>query len=212
LTDADCKILALQRNVPEGDGQERLAVGLVYSLRNRQNVGGVPDLTKERLQGALKTIVERETQQEAAVGSGDGWKKHKKKKKEAEQLRRGLATTINEFPPALVEHALHAAGFDGSAKPADILDNGAQFDALFDALRQHACKVLDEMTNTASCKGYIVARPQPTAASSDAQPEDDAVGKNLLYEDFHPFLPQQFEGDGIHRIVTFDNYNKVRSL
>ena len=45
LADKDLSILALLRLVPEGPDQEELRVGLKYSLKNRQNYGGVPILT-----------------------------------------------------------------------------------------------------------------------------------------------------------------------
>ncbi|RAL64922.1 hypothetical protein DID88_001514 [Monilinia fructigena] len=54
LTDKDLNILTLLRVVDAGEAQEELRVGLKYSLDNRQNYGGVPDLTKERLQEALQ--------------------------------------------------------------------------------------------------------------------------------------------------------------
>ncbi|KAK3310857.1 fibronectin-binding protein A N-terminus-domain-containing protein [Chaetomium strumarium] len=200
LTDADLKILALLRNVPEGEGQEPQRVGLSYTLENRQNFGGVPPLTKERLVEALKTASER------APG--------KKSKKGSDDLRRGLATTITELPPVLVDHVVCLTSFDSAAKLADILENESLLDALFQALEQ-ARSVLDGVTSSPVAKGYIIAKPTPRAANdtADNTPDGDENRKdrarNLLYEDFQPFLPKQFESDPTYQVLSFDGFNKT---
>ncbi|KAG4218797.1 hypothetical protein PC116_g32723, partial [Phytophthora cactorum] len=102
MTDSELKILALLRNVPEGEGQEPQQPGLTYSLENRQNFGGVPPLTKERLRAALQTTVQKAAASAAAA--------KKIKRKPGDELRRGLATTITELPPILVDHAMKVTG------------------------------------------------------------------------------------------------------
>ena len=197
LTDADLKILALLRNVTEGEGQEPQRVGLIYTLENRQNFGGVPPLTKERLRDALKTASAQAATKKA-------------KRKGSDELRRGLATTITELPPILVDHVFRLTNFDSAAKPADILDNESMLEALFQSLEQ-ARSILDGITSSPTSKGYIVAKPNPRAAEKvgDGPEAQQHKARNLLYEDFQPFLPKQFEDDPACQILPFDGYNKT---
>ncbi|KAK4124831.1 hypothetical protein N657DRAFT_569813 [Parathielavia appendiculata] len=197
LTDADLKILALLRNVPEGEGQEPQRVGLTYTLENRQNSGGVPPLTKERLRDALRTA--------AALAAAK-----KTKKKGADELRRGLATTITELPPVLVDHVFRLTSFDAAIKPADVLDNELLLDALFHSL-ERARSILDEVTSSPTSKGYIIAKPNPRATEQVdvGEQEQKNQPQNLLYEDFQPFLPKQFEDDPSCQLLSFEGYNKT---
>ncbi|CAP67820.1 uncharacterized protein PODANS_1_17010 [Podospora anserina S mat+] len=199
LTDADLTIIALLRNVPEGEGQEPQRVGLKYTLENRQNFGGVPELTKERLRAALKTAAEHAVTKKA-------------KKKGADELRRGLATTITELPPVLVDHVFRLTEFNSAAKPLEILESETLLDSLFRALEK-ARAVLDEVTSSPRATGYIIAKPNPRAVE---QPPAETEGetqkekpRGLLYEDFQPFLPKQFEDDQGLTTLSFDGYNKT---
>lgn len=201
LTDNELKILTLLRNVPEGEGQEPQRPGLTYSLENRQNYGGVPDLTKERVRAALKTVVERNA---SAAAAGK-----KIKKKPGDELRKGLATTITELPPILVDHALKTTGFDSTAQPAAVLENEELLDHLLRSL-ETARKIVGDVTSTDTCKGYIFAKKRPSPASEAADSKaDQSVSAGLLYEDFHPFVPQQFQEDSNYTVLDFDNYNKM---
>ncbi|KAH8750178.1 fibronectin-binding protein A N-terminus-domain-containing protein [Diaporthe sp. PMI_573] len=199
LTDADLKILAILRTVHEGEGQEPQGVGLTYSLENRQNYGGVPPLTKERVREALQRSVARV---EAA-----GAPKKKPKRKAGDELRRGLATTIEELPPIVVDHAFEATGFEPTTKPADVLESEALFDALFKSL-EAARRIVDGITGSTNCKGYIIAKRREAKAADSAQQQGEKQA-GLLYEDFQPFVPQKFEKDDAYAILTFDNYNKT---
>ncbi|KAK4199608.1 fibronectin-binding protein A N-terminus-domain-containing protein [Triangularia verruculosa] len=201
LTDADLTIIALLRNVPEGEGQEPQRVGLKYTLENRQNYGGVPELTKERLRAALKTAAEHASTKKA-------------KKKGADELRRGLATTITELPPVLVDHVFRMTDFNSAAKPAEILESDALLDSLFQTLAK-ARAVLEEVTSSPKATGYIIAKPNPRVVEQqqqDQQQEEEIPKEkpsSLLYEDFQPFLPRQFEDDKSLTTLSFDGYNKT---
>ncbi|KAJ0317308.1 hypothetical protein Brms1b_004985 [Colletotrichum noveboracense] len=199
LTDADLKILTLLRNVSEGEGQEPQRVGLEYSLENRQNFNGVPDLTKERIRDALKASVEKSA---AAAAAGK-----KSKSKPGDELRRSLATTITELPPILVDHSFKTTGFDGSKKPAEILDNETLLDDLLVALTE-ARSIVKDATSSTTAKGYIFAkyRNQPDEAPVD---EGQTKRSDLLYEDFHPFLPNKFANDPTIKVLEFDGFNKT---
>lgn len=202
LTDNELKILTLLRNVPEGEGQEPQRPGLTYSLENRQNYRGVPDLTKERIKDALQTII-----QKAAASATAG---KKIKKKSGDQLRRGLATTITELPPILVDHAMKVTAFDSTVQPTAVLENEGLLDHLLRSLEE-ARKLVQEVGSSDNCKGYILAktRPGPQSMPSDDTGGDEKPNRNLLYEDFHPFLPCQFEEDPEYTVLTFDNFNKM---
>jgi predicted ribosome quality control (RQC) complex YloA/Tae2 family protein len=200
LTDADLKILALLRNVPEGERQEPQRVGSTYTLENRQNYGGVPPLTKERLRDALRTA-----DASAQISAKKG------KKKGADALRRGLATTITELPPILVDHVFRLTSFDPATTPAEVLDNESLLDALFQTLEQ-ARSILEEVTSAPTSKGYIFAKPSgravEQAADGGEQAQEDKP-QGLLYEDFQPFLPKQLEDNPKLQVLSFDGYNKT---
>ncbi|RYP46388.1 hypothetical protein DL768_007405 [Monosporascus sp. mg162] len=202
LTDHELKILTLLRNVPEGEGQEPQRAGLTYSLQNRQNYNGVPELTKERVRDALQTTVHR------AANAAEAGKKIRKKP--GDELRKGLATTINELPPILIDHAMKITGFDSTTQPAAALENESLLGHLLQSL-QEARKIVDQVTGSATCKGYILAKKKAKAGNDEAEDKGGEHNKSggLLYEDFHPFLPRQFEEDPAYTILTFDNYNKL---
>lgn len=198
LTDADLNVLALLRNVDEGEEHEKLRVGLQYNLSLRQNYGGAPELTKERVRQGLQKAVDRQQEQPAATG-----KKVRKAGKDV--LRKALAVSITECPPLLVDHALHVANYDSTLKPEQVLADDELLDKLVVVL-QNARKITDEIIQPDQIKGYILAKPNPVAVS---QAEDEASSKSkFLYDDFHPFRPQQFENSD-YSFLEFDGFNKA---
>lgn len=196
LTDSELNILALLRIVPEGQGEEEQRVGLKYSLENRQNYGGIPPLTKQRLRDALQR----------AVDKGDDGKKQKKKP--ADALRKALAVSITEYPPMLVDHSMRVAAFDPSLKPAEVLQNEDLLDHLLRAL-QEAQKVVQEITSAETTTGYIIAKPRKGLEADVGQPENVTIRQNLMYDDFHPFRPRQFEDDKACTFLPFDGFNQT---
>ncbi|KAK1533952.1 hypothetical protein CPAR01_10660 [Colletotrichum paranaense] len=200
LTDADLKILTLLRNVPEGEGQEPQRIGLNYSLDNRQNFNGVPDLTKERVRAALESSVKKSA---TAVSAGK-----KIKTKPGDELRRSLATTITELPPILVDHAFQITKFDGTKKPAEILEEESLLDALLKALTE-ARSIVEVATSSATAKGYIFAKYRSKPDGAPAAEGEEAKRSDLLYDDFHPFLPNKFANDPTVKVIEFDGYNKT---
>lgn len=199
LADADLKILAILRTVHEGEGQEPQRVGLTYSLENRQNYGGVPPLTKQRVREALQKSVAKAEAVDAS--------RKKPKRKAGDELRRGLATTIEELPPIVVDHAFEVTGFEPATKPADVLESETLFDALFMSL-EAARRIVDDITGSTNCKGYIIAKRREPKPEDSTQPQADKQ-LALLYEDFQPFVPRKFEDDDSYTILTFHNYNKT---
>ncbi|KAI0431979.1 hypothetical protein F5Y09DRAFT_340075 [Xylaria sp. FL1042] len=202
LTDSELKILTLLRNVSEGDGQEPQRPGLTYSLENRQNYGGIPPLTKDRLQEALQTIIGRNAVSAIAP--------KKIRKKAGDELRKGLAVTINELPPILLDHAMKVTGFDSTIQPATVRDSTALLDQLLLSL-QAGRNLVEDITSSDTCKGYIFARRRPGAEepSEGSAQAGQPTRKNLLYEDFHPFLPRQFAEDPAYTVLDFDSFDKT---
>ncbi len=196
LTDKELDILALLRVVPEGEGQEELRVGLKYSLENRQNYGGIPPLTKERLQSALQKAVDK---------AEDGVVAGKKQKKAAtDALRKALAVSVTEYPPLLVDHSMRVTGFDAALKPAEVLSSESLMEQLMLALDE-AKRVVQEITSSETAKGYIIAK----LGKGGPEPPANATQQNLIYDDFHPFRPRQFEDDPACSILVFDGFNKT---
>lgn len=197
LTDGELNVLALLRNVEEGAEHEKLRVGLQYNLSLRQNYEGIPELTKQRVRDGLQKAVERQQQQPATTG-----KKAKKQTKNV--LRKALAVSITECPPLLVDHALHVSKFDSTLKPEQVLADEGLLDMLLEAL-QLARKISEEITTPDKIKGYILAKPNPAAPKEEAESSDKS---KLLYDDFHPFRPQQFE-DSDYTFFEFEGFNKT---
>ncbi|KAL5415928.1 hypothetical protein PMIN06_006892 [Paraphaeosphaeria minitans] len=200
LTDGDLKILSLLRNVEEGAEHEQLRTGLQYNLSLRQNYGGIPELTKERVQQALQKAIDRQKEQPAASG-----KKAKKSHKDA--LRKALAVSITECPPLLVDHALRIVSFDSSLKPEEVLADDGLLEGLLGVLQQ-ARKISEDITSTEQIKGYILAKPNPAAPKEEDPTEENTLEKSKdLYDDFHPFQPAQFK-DSEYKFLEFDGFNK----
>ncbi|KAF7865440.1 hypothetical protein EAF04_006415 [Stromatinia cepivora] len=195
LTDKGLNILTLLRVVDPGEAQEELRVGLKYSLDNRQNYEGVPDLTKERLKEAL--------QKGADKGEDDSGKK---KKKPGDALRKALAVSITEFAPMLVDHAMRITNFNSSLKPFEVLQSEDLLDHLMKSL-QEAQRVVQEITSSETSKGYIIAKKKDSQTTSDDNQAEDRKG--LLYDDFHPFKPRQFQDDPTLVFLEFEGFNKT---
>lgn len=201
LTDKELNILTLLRIVPPGEGQEEQRIGLQYTLENRQNYLGIPPLTKDRLQTALQKAADK-------VENADAPKKQKKKANDA--LRRALAVSITEFPPLLVDHAMKVTGFDSTLKPGDIANNDELLDHLLRSLEE-AQQVIKEITSSHVAIGYIVAKKgnRDLADGVSSGGEEAKARQNVLYEDFHPFKPRQFENDPDCIFLPFEGFNNT---
>ncbi|PNY25526.1 Ribosome quality control complex subunit 2 [Tolypocladium capitatum] len=202
LTDAHLKILAIARNVSEGESQEPQRVGLQYSLDNRQNYHGVPALSKDRVRDALKSAVAKA----AAAASAASTKKPKGKP--GGDLRRSLAVSITELPPVLVDHTLRANNFDTTVKPAAVLEDDKLLDELVRLLLE-ARKTVEDITASSVCTGYIFAEQRD--GRSFGATSDDAGSKRegLIYDEFHPFIPQELKDDPSIKVLEFQGYNQT---
>ncbi|RAL15259.1 putative DUF814 domain protein [Aspergillus homomorphus CBS 101889] len=205
ITDREYNILALFRQVAAGDGQEEeTRVGMKYTIDNKQNYHGVPDITMERV---------RETVEKAkALFAAQGDAPKKSKKKNTDVLRKALSQGFPEYPPLLLDHAFAVNGLDPATPLEEVLAD--------EALLQRVIEVLEEArgeTRKLSVgeghPGYIVAkedtRPKAKGAAEEEGEEASSKKPALLYEDFHPFKPRQFQGKPGVTILEFENFNKT---
>ncbi|KAL1955348.1 hypothetical protein VTO42DRAFT_8630 [Malbranchea cinnamomea] len=200
LTDNEYKIIALLRNVPAGTDQDEVRVGLTYSLSNKQNYSGRPSLSQERIKETLDRAKERGVEQPEVATS------KRAQRKQAEALRRALSQGFPEYPPALLEHALHAVGYDTSLRPEQVLENSTLIEKLMSAL-QVAEEVWSQLDSPENIRGFIVAHPDERA-QDQTEGEGKASHPKLKYADFHPFEPRQFQKPDT-TIIPFDGFNKA---
>jgi len=205
LTDNELTVIALLRNVSEGAEHEQYRVGVKYNLSLRQNYGGVPPLTKERVREGLQKAVQR---QDEGVSQGK-----KIKKKAGDALRKALAVSITEYPPVLLDHALQKQGFDKNTLPAEVLEKEDLLDNLMSVFDE-AGRVMAEITSADVAKGYIIAKKSGAQVGTRAevaadQDASEAESAGLMYDDFHPFRPCQLDGKVDTTFLEFSGFNKT---
>ncbi|OAA75368.1 serologically defined colon cancer antigen 1 [Akanthomyces lecanii RCEF 1005] len=200
LTDADLKILALSRNVSEGEGQEPQKVGLQYSLESRQNFLGIPDLSEDRVRTALAAAVEKASTAKVPIS--------KPSSKQTDVLRKCLAVSITELPPILVDHILRVNDFDTSHKLEVILEDASLLKDLTESLRK-ARELVDSITSSPTCAGFIFAKKPTQEQNLQSQNAASKARLGLLYDDFHPFVPAKFEKNNDIEVLQFDGYNQT---
>lgn len=195
LTDREYNILSVFRQVPE----EEVRVGLKYTVTNKQNYHGVPDITLERIRGTLEKAQETFTKEDAAP--------KKSKKKNVDVLRKALSQGFPEYPPLLLDHAFAVKEFDSTTPLEQVLQDDGLLQRLFGVLEE-ARGVSDELSAKDSHPGYIVAKADTRPPAEPAEGEKEESQKpGLLYEDFHPFKPRQFEGKPDITILEFNRFN-----
>lgn len=202
LTDKELSVIALFRTVSEGPGQEELRVGLKYSLENRQNYQGVPLLTSERVRTGLQKILSNSTEENTGLPT-------RLKKKTGDSLRKALAGSLSEFPPILLDHSLRVANFNAATPVEAVVGNEEVLQNLLLAL-QEAKKIYEGITRSEKCKGYIIAKPKDGAKQDEKIEESKADRREgLMYDDFQPFLPCQYENNPATEILEFDGFNQA---
>lgn len=194
LTDREYTIIALFRQVSAGEGEEA-KLGLKYTVTNKQNYGGVPDITNERVKQTLEKA--------KALFASEAGAPKKSKKKNTDVLRKALSQGFPEYPPLLLDHAFAVKEFD-PATPLDlVLGDEAALQKVREVLEE-AQRVSNSFSVGENHPGYIVAK-EDTRASADGESASKTPG--LLYEDFHPFKPRQFESKPGITILEFDRFN-----
>lgn len=195
LTDREYTILALFRPVPAGEGQDETKVGLKYTVTNKQNYGGVPEITRERVKDTLNKA------QELFAQEGNAPKKSKKKATEV--LRRALSQGFPEYPPLLLDHAFTVKEFDPATPLDQVLGDEGLLRKVEEVLEE-AQRVSESFNVGDSHPGYIVAKEDTRPR---AEGESTSQNPGLLYEDFHPFKPRQFERNPDITILEFERFN-----
>ena len=205
LTDQELNILALQRNVNEGAPHEQIRAGLQYNLSKRQNVGGIPPMTKERIRDGLQSFTERN-----AMGQQNTNKKLKKKP--GDTLRKALAGFLNEYPPMLLDHALRTVKFNINLQPEDVVAQEDLLTALMSAM-DVAQKLMDEIISKDIVNGYIFGKPVANSSPPDNDEAATTTGQQtspgIMYEDFHPFKPKHLDEDPVLSTLEFQGYNRT---
>ncbi|KAL4924475.1 putative DUF814 domain protein [Aspergillus undulatus] len=201
ITDTEYNIIALLRTVPGGEGAEEAKVGIKYTVTNKQNYNGVPPITRDRIRETLERAKELFAKEDGAP--------KKSKKKNTDVLRKALSQGFPEFPPLLLDHAFAVRGADPATPLDQVLGDEKLLDSV-DGVLKVAASVTADLAEEKSHPGYIVAkedtRPKASAPEPDAESEADAK-PSLLYEDFHPFKPRQFEGKEGFRILEYSSMN-----
>ncbi|CAK7202501.1 hypothetical protein SEUCBS139899_005224 [Sporothrix eucalyptigena] len=230
LTDANSKVLALQRTVAafrSASLDVTLSVGSPYAIGARKNVSEVSELTLDRVRAVLEKVVAVD---EPIAAPADGQAAPisaapAKKKKKAKGLSRILALSLNDLSQVLIDHHLLLSGFDttNSAQPEDILADEERLKALLKALQDVQAQSESLTKAGPSCRGYIIAAKKEVeagdtkaeTAQADA-PETSNGGtvvapqkSDLEYVDFHPFSPRQFEIDPKYVVLPFDTFNQA---
>lgn len=205
LTDKEYTVIALLRIVSEGQEEEKIHVGSKYSLENRQNYKGIPALTKERVKDGLQKAGEKVTSEDAVPT------KRQLKRKPGDALRKALAVSVTEYPPMLVDHAFRVKHFDYTLPPDEVLKSEELLDKLMEVLEE-AKRISAEITSSETSKGYIIAKPGKSRASSSDAPQEDpksTLRRGYIYDDFHPFKPKHFEENPEIQILEYNGFNRT---
>lgn len=202
VTDAELNVLALQRQVSEGNEDVDVKLGGKYILDVKQNFHGIPPITLDRVKATLEKAVQR-TKAANEVGG-----KKAKRAKGGDDLRKALSAGFSEFPPHLLDHVFNKTGVDASLKAEEVLENPEALQSIVKALElaEEIFKGLD----ADNIKGYIIAKTKPSATpEAGTQDTDTSPREALLYDDFHPFKPSQFENKPGIRLLEFDGFNRT---
>ncbi|GFF71462.1 nuclear export mediator factor Nemf [Aspergillus lentulus] len=199
ITDREYNILTLFRQVPAGVGEEEMRVGLKYTVTNKQNYHGVPEITLSRIKETLEKAKEASAQ--------EGTAPKKSKKKNVDVLRKALSQGFPEYPPLLLDHAFAVKEVDPATPLEKVLGDDALMEQVNGVLKE-AQSVTIKLSAKEDHPGYIVAKEdkRPTAEST-AGTEETSPKAGLLYEDFHPFRPRQFDGKPGVTILEFSTFN-----
>ena len=203
LTDKDYTVLALLRQVSEGDEDVDVKLGSTYVLKAKQNFDGIPPLTHERVKETLSAQIQKAADAAAAGG------KKAKRYKGGEDLRKALSAGFPEYPAHLLDHAFKSTDLDPLLKPNAVVQDDALFAKLMKALG-FASEIFQSLDASDQTKGYIIAKAK--VPSSDSTPDGVSsipVREEVLYDDFHPFRPSQFEGNRDTYILEFDGFNRT---
>lgn len=196
VTDNEYTIIALFRQVSVTEGEE-IKLGLKYNITGKQNYDGVPDITPERIKETLEKAQALFSKEDAP---------QKKGKKSKDILRKALTQGFPEYPPLLLDHAFAVKEFDASAPLRQVLDDDVSLQTVREVLEE-AQRVSNSYNVGGSHAGYIIAKQDPRVQAEGQAEGESSKSEGLLYEDFHPFRPRQFEGKEGLKIIEFERFN-----
>jgi len=201
VADAELNVLALQRQVSEGDEDVDVKLGGKYPLEAKQNFHGIPPITADRVKEALEKAVQR-TKAANEVGG-----KKAKRAKGGDDLKKALSAGFSEFPPHLLDHVFRGTGVDAGLKADDVLENQESIQLVMKALGR--AEEIFRSLETGQSKGYIIAKTKAPPADAGSSDPKAPSRESLLYDDFHPFSPSQFENKPGTHILEFDGFNRT---
>ncbi|KAK5078906.1 hypothetical protein LTR64_002676 [Lithohypha guttulata] len=205
LTDADLTVLALLRQVSEGDEAVDVKLGSKYVLDSKQNYNGIPPVTTERIR---ETVEKQAAKFKSAQETGG---KKAKRHKGGDDLRKALSLGFPEFPPHLLEHVFTNQGIDSATKLDDVLQSQDILAKIETAMNQ-AGEIFRSFDSAAEKKGYIIAKVKQARTdepSAEGTMTEDTARDDLLYDDFHPFLPAQFQDKPGTKVLEFQGFNRT---
>ncbi|XP_064515756.1 ribosome quality control complex subunit NEMF isoform X1 [Pseudopipra pipra] len=116
-----------------------------------------------------------------------------------EQLKRVLNPLL-PYGATLIEHCLIEAGFSGSVKIDQHLENKENLERVLSALEK--AEEYMALTDNFSGKGYIIQKREKKPSLEPDKPAEDIY----TYEEFHPFL---FSQHSKCPYLEFDSFNKA---
>jgi predicted ribosome quality control (RQC) complex YloA/Tae2 family protein len=150
----------------------------------------------------------KETLEKAKEASAqEGTAPKKSKKKNVDVLRKALSQGFPEYPPLLLDHAFAVKEVDPATPLEKVLGDDALIEQVSGVLKE-AQSVTIKLSAKEDHPGYIVAKEdkRPTAESTAGTGEPSHKA-GLLYEDFHPFRPRQFERKPEVKVLEFSTFN-----
>ena len=209
VTDGNLNVVALLREVREGDEKVDVKIGGKYRLDVKQ--GYLEDgkqrqrLGVENLRNVLQKHVDKTKMEDPNQGAVA---KKAKKRKGADDLKKIIANDFSQYPTYLLEHVFKMNDFDASTKPDEPLGNTDKMNQLMSCI-QAADTVFQSLITQDKAKGYIIAKiKEDHLQKAETAPELRAPSReDLLYDDFHPFRPSQFEDNPQLHIVEIEGFN-----
>lgn len=205
LTDADLTVLALFRQVNEGDRDVDVKLGGKYVLEAKQNFHGIPAVS----QGRIRETLEKQAAKFKSAQEIGG--KKAKRHRGGDDLRKALSIGFPEFPPHLLDHVFTKNGLDPATKLEDVLAS-AEVMAKVETAMNDAGKIFHSFDSPGQRKGYIIAKVKETKANETSEQNEGVsplARDTLLYDDFHPFSPSQYADKTSLRILEFDGFNRT---
>lgn len=196
LTDAELNVLALLRQVNEGDEDVDVRLGSKYVLEAKQNYNGIPPVSEDRARTALEAAAARI---KAAQEQGG---KMAKRAKSGNDVRKALSNGFPEYPAHLLDVAFFEVGADVSWSVTAVLEDSNKMAKVMESV-QHAEAMFNKL-QTGPWHGYIVAKLK---SGTEPPAEGPVPREALLYEDFHPFRPGQLAGKKDTHILEIEGFN-----